>query len=68
MGMARVFYHRPKFAVLDGEYLDLWPRNSISSNHNVLKECTSAVSSDVEGRMYEHAKDLGITLITISIR
>ena len=31
-------------------------------------ECTSAVSSDVEGRMYEHAKSLGITLITISLR
>ena len=31
-------------------------------------ECTSAVSSDVEGRMYEHAKSLDITLITISLR
>ncbi|THH32565.1 hypothetical protein EUX98_g1608 [Antrodiella citrinella] len=48
MGLARVFYHKPKFAILD--------------------ECTSAVSSDVEGRMYEHAKSLGVTLITISLR
>ncbi|KAF9226295.1 hypothetical protein BS17DRAFT_749631 [Gyrodon lividus] len=48
MALSRVFYHRPKFAILD--------------------ECTSAVSSDVEGQMYEHAKSLGISLITISLR
>ncbi|KAF8122549.1 ABC transporter transmembrane region 2-domain-containing protein [Boletus edulis] len=34
----------------------------------ILDECTSAVSSDVEGQMYEHAKSLGISLITISLR
>ncbi|KAJ7660063.1 ABC transporter transmembrane region 2-domain-containing protein [Mycena rosella] len=34
----------------------------------ILDECTSAVSSDVEGRMYENLKKLGITLITISLR
>ncbi|EJT99192.1 hypothetical protein DACRYDRAFT_82277 [Dacryopinax primogenitus] len=48
MGMARLFYHKPSFAILD--------------------ECTSAVSTDVESHLYNHAKSLGITILTISTR
>ena len=64
MGMARLFYHKPKFAVLDG----VWLSYLHCSVLNLVLECTSAVSTDVEGSMYKHAKDLGITLITISHR
>jgi ATP-binding cassette, subfamily D (ALD), peroxisomal long-chain fatty acid import protein len=67
MSLARLFYHRPKFAILDGShYITVFYDPSLT---HMSAECTSAVSSDVEGRMYEHAKSaLGITLITISLR
>ncbi|XP_063284417.1 ATP-binding cassette sub-family D member 3 isoform X1 [Pelobates fuscus] len=48
MAMARLFYHKPQFAILD--------------------ECTSAVSVDVEGFIYDHCRKVGITLFTVSHR
>jgi len=48
VGMARLFYHKPSFAILD--------------------ECTSQVSQEIEGAMYTHAKEIGITLLTVSHR
>jgi ABC-type uncharacterized transport system fused permease/ATPase subunit len=46
--MARLFYHRPSFALLD--------------------ESTSAVNEEVEDSLYQGARGLGITLITVSHR
>lgn len=48
IAMARLFYHRPQFAILD--------------------ECTSAIPLDVEHALYTKARELGITLFTISHR
>uniref|UniRef100_A0A0N5BC22 ATP-binding cassette sub-family D member 3 n=1 Tax=Strongyloides papillosus TaxID=174720 RepID=A0A0N5BC22_STREA len=48
IAMARLFYHKPQFAILD--------------------ECTSAVSVDVEGEMYDRCREMNITLFTVSHR
>lgn len=48
LAFARLFYHKPKYAVLD--------------------ECTSAISIDMEERLYDYCKQDGITCITISLR
>jgi ABC-type uncharacterized transport system fused permease/ATPase subunit len=48
VAMARLFYHRPRYAILD--------------------ECTSAVSDEIEDKIYETCKKLGITIFTVSHR
>lgn len=48
LAMARMYYHEPKFAVLD--------------------ECTSAVSPEMEQKMYQNAQSLGISLISVCHR
>ena len=48
VAMARLFYHAPKYAILD--------------------ECTSSVTLEIEKAMYENAKALNITLMTVSHR
>lgn len=48
LAMARMYYHKPTFAVLD--------------------ECTSAVSPMMEQKMYEHAQQLGITVLSVCHR
>lgn len=48
LAMARMYYHKPKFAVLD--------------------ECTSAVSPEMEQKMYATAQRLQISLISVCHR
>jgi ATP-binding cassette subfamily D (ALD) long-chain fatty acid import protein len=48
IAMARLFYHKPKYAILD--------------------ECTSSVTLEIEKKMYDTAKSLGTTLMTVSHR
>ena len=45
--MARLFYHKPQFAILD--------------------ECTSAVSVDVEGFMYQHCREVSVSVCCLMV-
>nr|CAG8526174.1 15578_t:CDS:10 [Entrophospora candida] len=44
------------------------PMGTLRDQYAILDECTSAVSLDIEKIMYEHAKELGISLLTVSHR
>ncbi|KAI1210748.1 ABC transporter transmembrane region 2 [Annulohypoxylon truncatum] len=48
VAMARLFYHKPRYAILD--------------------ECTSSVTLETEKVMYDNAKAMEITLMTVSHR
>jgi len=48
MAMARLYYHKPQFAILD--------------------DCTSAVSVDIEAKLYSHCRSIGCTMLTVSHR
>ena len=48
MQIARLIYHKPRYAILD--------------------ECSSAISTDMERRLYRIVKELNITYITIAHR
>ena len=48
LSVARIYYHKPRFAVLD--------------------ESTSEVNPETENQLYIHAKNLHVTLVTVSQR
>jgi len=69
IAMARLFYHRPLFAILGKKQTIMnLPMNKTLMFIYKSDECTSAVALDIEALLYSHCKELGITLFTVSHR
>ena len=67
IAMARLFYHNPK--VLEREFCCVGSAAYlVCPQYAILDECTSAVPLQIERVMFEHATELGITLLTVSHR
>ena len=69
LGMARLFYNKPKYGVLDECTSGAIATLSRSVRLANPKSLTiAAVSIDVERRLYKASADMGITSITLSQR
>ena len=71
LGMARLFYNKPKYGVLDectSGKVDAFSTFRAARLANPKSITVAAVSIDVERRLYKASADMGITSITLSQR